>query len=199
MEWQLFTDADGIPPLMTTAGWYEDRDRAPHLEQAGHRSRLLAASRLACVAGHDLGAETLVDLGAGDGGLLQLLGERCPELTTWGYDLSPANVHGAQWERRVDVTLADFTTMLAHPLGADMAVMTEVLEHLWQPHLVAAWVRTWAKVLICSSPAYETATSHDGVHLWAWDMAGYRAMIEGAGWEVIDHFTVGPFQLAGCR
>jgi hypothetical protein len=197
-EWRLFVDA-GQPPTMTRAEWYRERPRAPHLNQPEHRARLERAAALACVAAGELAAECLVDLGAGDGGLLQLVAKCAPELAAWGYDLTPANVHAAQVERGVDVMLADVILMAAHPLGAEVACATELLEHLWQPHQVARWVRGWAGALVASSPADETGRHHDPLHLWAWDEAGYRALLEGAGWRVVAHERVGRFQVVSCR
>lgn len=71
MEWKLF---EGDNSEFTTSKWYEGREAAHHLEQVGHRDRLLIAAEFVkdCMK---LGARTAVDLGCGDGGLLQLLKE----------------------------------------------------------------------------------------------------------------------------
>ena len=62
MEWKLFKDSSEY----ITAEWYEDRDAAHHLEQPGHRERLLAAHQFVLDA-IEMGAETVVDLGCAFG------------------------------------------------------------------------------------------------------------------------------------
>jgi 2-polyprenyl-3-methyl-5-hydroxy-6-metoxy-1,4-benzoquinol methylase len=169
-------------PECTTAEWYLGRERAPHLEQDGHRERLHATERHVTSAVTDLGGTSVVDLGCGDGGLLSLLQGR---VRCWGYDLSPAAVQAAREVRGVDARLGDAVT---GDIGwADVAVATEMLEHLVDPHGFAAKIREHARVLVASSPGLETDRSHYEFHTWAWDMDGYRAMIEAAGWSVAKH------------
>src|SRR5437868_2907811 len=68
-EWRLFDE--GTTPEHTTAAWYAGRDAAPHLEQEGHRQRiLLVADMIKRNVPHDT---PIIDLGSGDGGLLALL------------------------------------------------------------------------------------------------------------------------------
>lgn len=205
-EWRLFAD-DGTVPEMATAAWYEHRERAPHLEQAGqpgwHHERLVAAAALVLeLLEADRTLRSVGDFGAGDGGMLSILpdqratgpGETQP-IARWGYDLCPANVAAAVNERHVDVRLLDFTARNAKVRWPHLAVMTETLEHLADPH---GWLRRLAgksRALVCSSPAEERAGFHDPVHLWAWDMAGYFAMITNAGWTVTAHQRCGPYQV----
>lgn len=186
-EWRLFPE--GTVPEYTTAEWYQGREHAPHLEQELHRARLLASSGLVALTAMAHGCRTVVDLGAGDGGLLSLLG---PVMTGWGYDLSPANLAAAK-ERGVDVRYGD---VVADPVEwADIAVCTEMLEHLIDPH---GFVRTIAgnvKALVCSSPWQERPGTAYEFHTWAWDHEGYRALVEQAGFVVQRQKTVGPFQV----
>lgn len=186
-EWRLFEE--GTIPECTTAEWYEGREHAPHLEQELHRPRLLKSASLVAQAVASFGFRTVVDLGAGDGGLLSLLG---PAVTGWGYDLAPANVEAAK-RRGVDVRLAD---VLADPIqwGA-LAVATEMLEHLIDPHGFAKTIFENARALVASSPWNETPDSHYEFHTWAWDRDGYRALLEQAGWRVVSHEPVSMFQV----
>ncbi|MHB1950170.1 MAG: class I SAM-dependent methyltransferase [Acidiferrobacteraceae bacterium] len=188
METRFF--ADGTVPEFTTASWYATRERAPHLEQPGHRERLLLAATMVNEAIGERGLATVSDMGCGDGGLLTLIrGAEC-----WGYDLQPSNVAGGR-ERGVDVRLGDATGAVR---WGDLAVCTEMLEHLVDPHAFLATVPS--RVVIASSPNGETVQSHYEFHAWGWDMDGYRALFEAAGWRVERHETVGGFQvLRGAR
>lgn len=184
-EWRLFPE--GTIPEHTLPEWYAERERAPHVDEALHRPRLELA---AAMARDTLGMVTLVDLGAGDGGLLQLLAGSGIEC--WGYDLQQSNVDGAL-ERGVEVYLHNVLTDEIE--WGEIAVATEMIEHLVDPHGFVSWVREHAQVMIASSPWTETAESHYGYHTWAWDREGYRAMFEAAGWQVVDHRAAGMFQV----
>jgi len=186
-EWRLFEE--GTVPECTTAAWYLGREHAPHLEQELHRGRLVKAANLVAQAALSLNLRTVVDLGAGDGGLLSILG---PALTGWGYDLAPANVQAAK-SRDVDVRLAD---VLADPVDwGEIAVATEMCEHLIDPYRFVKTVYENTRALVASSPWNETPASHYEFHTWAWDMDGYRALMEQAGWVVRHHERVSMFQV----
>jgi hypothetical protein len=183
-EWRLFPE--GTIPECSTSEWYARRDRAPHLEEAPHVGRLRLAAEMVN-AGEPV---TVVDLGAGDGGLLSLL--NCPHPWRYGYDLQPSNVEGARG-RGEDVWLVDVVT---EPImWAAAAVATEMLEHIVDPHGFLAGIPPVVRSIVASSPYLETGDSHYEYHLWAWNMAGYAAMFEGAGWTVVDHRTTGLFQV----
>jgi len=185
--WRLFEA--GTVPECATAEWYADREAAPHLEQpGGHRERLLLTHRhvAALVAEHDL--SSVVDLGCGDGGLLSLL----EGVDAWGYDLCLANVEAAA-RRGVKVELLDL--MADEPRWAELAVATELLEHLIDPHAFLRRIREHCRFLVCSSPADETPEHHPDYHLWAFDTAGYQELLVGAGWRPLRHQLVGRFQV----
>lgn len=188
-EWRFFEPPD--VPEFTTAAWYADRPRAPHLEQEDHGERLRATYQYVRRALADTGAATVVDLGCGDGGLLSLL----PDLDAWGYDLCPANVKAAREERGVRAELLD---VVAHPgsiTWADLAVCTEMFEHLTGPHAFARRIGKHCRAIVASSPANENERSHYEFHAWAWDMEGYRKLLEQAGFEVTMHTLVRGFQV----
>lgn len=186
-EWRLFDE--GTVPEYTTAEWYLTRDGAPHLDQETHRPRLVASARAVAYLARERGLNTVVDLGSGDGGLLSLLG---PKLTAWGYDLCPDNVARAQ-RRGVDVRFGD---VLEDPVEwGQISVATEMLEHLIDPHGFVRHIAEYVDVLVCSSPWVETDTSHYEFHTWAWDLDGYRALVEQAGLRVASQTKVGPFQV----
>lgn len=204
-EWRLFEE--GTVPEWTTPGWYAGRERAPHLEQELHRPRLMEAAAQAAAAAVEHGAKTLVDLGAGDGGLLQLLQREAPTLDAWGYDLQQTNVDGAA-QRGVTVYLGDViegveylgesedgTRQTMPTQWADMAVATEMLEHLVDPHGFVRTIAEHCRVLVASSPHTERPGAAYGFHTWAWDVDGYRALLQHGGFEVVRHETVGMFQV----
>ena len=139
-------------------------------------------------------------LGGAFGGLLSLLKDHVG-LIAWGYDFTPANAAG--WGERgiqaeaLDVFGVDRDSVR---LGSIVAA-TEVLEHLADPHGVVRWIGQSARFLVASSPWTENDISHDACHVWAWDMDGYRALLEQGGFTVIRHEKVGQFQviLGECR
>lgn len=175
MEWKLFKDSSEY----ITAEWYEDRDAAHHLEQPGHRERLLSAHQFVLDA-IEMGAETVVDLGCGDGGMLSLLKES--NIKSWGYDLAPKNIKYANEVREVDARYTDFNNDSTIEY-ADIAIMTEVLEHLEDPHGVVKALPS--KYLIASSPYHETDKNYYEFHLWAWDVMGYNNLLEDNGYRVL--------------
>jgi hypothetical protein len=189
MEARLFPE--GTVPECTTAEWYAGREAAPHLEQAGHRDRLLRAAMYVQYLANERGVRSVVDLGAGDGGLLSLLA-RDARLECWGYDLCPANVEAAA-RRGVGVALLDVVDQ--EPRWADAAVATEMLEHLLDPHGFLRRVASHCRYLVASSPWDEGPDYHYAFHTWAWDVLGYRRMVEDAGWTVLYHEPCGRYQV----
>ncbi|MDQ2876670.1 MAG: class I SAM-dependent methyltransferase [Actinomycetota bacterium] len=190
-EWKLF---DGDVPHVSTFEFHEHRERAPHLEQPGHRERLLAAAALIAEAAAELPEpRTFSDLGCGDGGLLSVVQGRFAQ--AWGYDFAPANAAG--WaERGVAAARADaFHGDHAGIRVGDVAAATEVLEHLADPREALRWIAGHAQRLVCSSPWDENDGHRDPVHAWAWDMDGYASLIESCGWQVARHEQAGRFQV----
>lgn len=185
-EWRLF---DGPTPYVSTFAFHEHRDRAAHLEQPDHRERLEMAASLI----RDLQPASVVDLGCGDGGLLSLI----RDIPSWGYDFQPANAQG--WlQRDVKAEALDVFNSLEVPHWGQAAVLTEVLEHLADPHQVVEWVARNAEWIVASSPKDETDHQHGDCHAWAWDVDGYRALFE-PHFDVIRHHAVGWSQLLAGR
>lgn len=174
-----------VPDEYFTAQWYAQRGRGPHLEQPIHAARFEASLDMVTEAISRYRARSIVDLGCGDGGLLSLIRAKHPEVPAWGYDLQPSNVEPARNERLVDARYGDFLTEDVE--WGDCAVITECLEHVDNPRAVTHLIARHARVLVASSPASETAESHDQVHVWVWDAQGYRKVIEDAGFEIVEH------------
>lgn len=181
-EWRLFT---GDTPYVATLDFHHDRERAPHLEQADHRARLLRTAKLV----RSLNPGSVVDLGCGDGGLLSLL----RGTDAWGYDFQPSN-EPAWAQRGVTAERRDVFNTRDVPRWGELAVLTEVLEHLADPHGTVEWVARNARYIVASSPHTETAERHGDCHAWAWDLDGYRALIE-PHFEILTHETVDWSQL----
>lgn len=202
MEWRLF--AEGETPWVSTAEFHADRERAPHLEQPVHRPRLEKAAEFVVIASAEMypltgdaaawTPGTVSDLGCGDGGLLSLL-SNFMGIEAWGYDFQPSNAAG--WRERgvAARTLDAFGAGRAQVIPGDISVCTEVLEHLADPHEVVRWIAQVSTYLVASSPWTESDQSHDACHAWAWDMDGYRALLEENGFQVLRHEKVGMFQV----
>ncbi len=192
-EYKLFPD--NTIPEFTTAGWYQHRERAKHLEQVGHKERLLLAADFVRDAASLFVYPTVsvVDLGAGDGGLLSLL-EPTAGIDGWGYDLSPEAVAGAR-QRGVDVRLADVVAHLDRVKWGDIAVVTEFLEHLVEPHLFLQVLSKHVRVIVASSPYLENDGFFYPFHTFAWDEAGYEALLGQAGYSTLRHETVAGSQV----
>lgn len=184
-EYKLF---EGTTPYVSTPAFHHHRDRAPHLEQEAHQERLQTAAYLVEQAVHLENESTSVsDLGCGDGGLLSVVQDFPGVSRAWGYDFQPSNEQG--WRER------GVTAYLKDVFGADaeeiqfgrITVMTEVLEHLADPHAVVRWVAENSNYLVASSPFDEHAGSYDECHAWAWDQTGYAALIEQGGFRILKH------------
>lgn len=204
-EWRLFPD--GTIPHVSTFDYHRDRERAPHLEQEPHRERLRLAADMVADAAARLtgngawGTALVSDLGCGDGGLLSLLKDLPHVGPAWGYDWTPANAAG--WEERgVAAVAADvFEADRDRVRLGDIIVMTEVLEHLADPHSILRWLAAGPRTrwLVASSPRFEDDRHHDGSHAWAWDTPGYAELLDGNGFEVVRHEAAGLFQVALAR
>ena len=189
MEWKLF---EGTNPEFAKKDWYKEIESAHHLEEGAHVNRLLKAREFINMA-VELGGKTVVDLGCGDGGLLSLIKDE--SYKSWGYDLMPTNIDYANNVRLVDARYTDFKKDSTIEYG-DIAIMTEVLEHLENPHGTVKNLSS--KFLIASSPHNETDVSHYEFHLWAWDVDGYRNLMENNGYNVLETAIVEWSQVLLC-
>lgn len=181
-EWKLF-EGDVAP--FTDDEFYRDREAAHHMEEEGHHDRLIKALQYAIYSQNHFDCQTFSDLGCGDGGWVQHAG--WAGLKAWGYDMQPQNVAWAKDYRQVDVRLTNFEKDATIEYG-DCSIVTEVLEHVSDPHGLVKSLPS--KVIIASSPVWETDESHYEFHNWAWDKEGYASLIEQGGYEIILHEEV---------
>jgi len=176
--------------IFFTEEYHVNREAAHHLEQyETHRPRLIRAYEII----KTLDVKTIVDLGCGDGGLLSLL----TDYKAWGYDFCPDNVKYATEVRGVNTTHSHFVDNIdSINTDADLGVLTEVLEHLEEPHLFLKRLHnTDLKSILCSSPWGETDLDFVEGHVWAWDREGYYRMVQDSGWNVVLHEDIGANQI----
>lgn len=195
MEHRLFDPEN--PPEWLDPKWWRDRPHCDHLgaETGAHTARLQAAAELAGKAAGPMPGlgeivTMIVDLGAGDGALLELVGRRP---YAWGYEIIRADVEHARKVRGVEVHLREVRSALETgglSLGAPsyqncVVVLTEVLEHMADPHgfLKLLHARPEVRYVVASSPWKETPEQHEWNHAWCWDTIGYEHMFKAAGFE----------------
>lgn len=184
-EYRLFDPEN--PPEWLDSRWWAGTPNCNHLDNRVHRARLEAASSTAvgCAVGQN--TNCIVDLGAGDGGLLSLLPEPF-RFWSHGYEIIDDSVRYANQVRQVNVRKAD---VLNDELDlGKVAVATEMLEHLADPHAFVKKIYDDGRVnvFIASSPHSETEQHHEWNHAWAWDREGYAALIKSGGWKISHQF-----------
>lgn len=171
-----FTKFDG-QEYYSTQEFHNDRDAVDHVNDEGHRPRIELAAQWANQLVRANPELTIIDYGAGTGGLLSLIETD----NKTGYDFTPANVEFAQNNGR-DVFYKDFVN--SEREYSDIAIITECLEHLDDPlgfikSLEAEW-------LIMSMPVGETNEAHYEYHTHGADEEGVKVfMLIHNLWEPI--------------
>ncbi len=212
MEWKLFS---GDVPFVSTFDYHKDRDRAPHIDQSDHNPRMRMALEFVCLSLAYYGGDNycVADLGCGDGGFVAELKKILPlGSDIVGFDFTPDMQNGWRDRGVLDQckSMTVFTSppepspinpkILADVKGADVIVMTEVLEHLARPHDVLAQIAGFGeKDIVVSSPWGENNRHHDPSHAWAWDEEGYANMIELAGFDILGSARAGFSQVVRAR
>lgn len=174
-------------PHSHDAEWYKDRELADHINQGGHRPRLMQVLEYLIQIVGDNSEITIADFGCGNGGLIREIEKKLPN-KIWGYDLAPSNIEDAvQKGNSQNIKYLDFVN---EPVEfPDIAISTEVLEHLVDPDaFIKRLLDNGVKYIIASSPDYETPSYHAPFHLWVFNGDSYKEMFENAGWEVVLHY-----------
>lgn len=199
-EYRFFDLKDG-EPYFSTQQFHEDREAAPHIEQYGmQRDRLILAADFVKDMVLKYKIATVSDLCCGDGGLLEYLKPFFEEhdVEAWGYDFQPANVRDAQYKRKVNVSFADVINDQID-LG-ELTIMTECLEHFYDPHAMVRKVASQSKYFIASGPNGETPEAHYEFHTWGWSWPAYEKLLEQAGYKIDRHEESTIFQvMAGVK
>jgi hypothetical protein len=175
-EWKLF---DGDNPRASTVEFFAVHPWVPPEHQLGHAQRTAMVFELVQAVVDAEQPASISDLGCGDGTLMENLVRL--GLSVWGYDAGTANVQVATG-KGLNVRQAN---LLAGGLEyGELITCSEVIEHMARPHEFVASLP--GRLLILSSPSAETGDWHYYDHTWAWDLEGYAALVEGAGWQVAD-------------
>lgn len=191
-EYRLFDPAD--PPEWLDPEWWRDRPHCDHLASptGAHVARLHAAAALAAKLAHET-SSLVADLGAGDGALLSLLPPTVRHDSV-GYDVIEADTTYARDVRDVMVLNSRGAIDPADPYYAlsPVVVLTEVLEHMADPHgfLAKLHARPEVRYVVASSPYTETPDKHEWNHAWVWDVAGYRTMFAEAGFDARQFYLI---------
>jgi hypothetical protein len=221
-----FFDPENPPDWLDPEYW-TNTPNCDHLAHpAGvHTARIEAAALLAYQTACEEDLTEIVDIGAGDGALLQRvrrishsksLGGTEERVTAYGYEIVRDSIRAAADQRGVHVDYANVTDEAFNPkyLGRRMTpfqyrmaknaatrlvVATEFFEHLADPHAMVRWLSKRAEWIIASSPWGETPGKHEWNHARSWDHEGYRALFEDNGWYVLDMHTIEWSQLIVAR
>lgn len=119
------------------------------------------------------GWSSVVDLSAGDGRIAHGV---CSAFPLKG-DLAAGPGIEPDWIG----PLEDNVQLLSE--GWDLFVCSETLEHLKDPGLALALIRSKARQLLLSTPimGYDGDTNPE--HVWCWDRGGVESLLAEAGWR----------------
>lgn len=173
-------------PHSHDAEWYKDREVADHINESGHRPRLMQVLDFLLQILEQHPDLSICDFGCGNAGLIREIESKVSN-KIWGYDLCPANVEDAATKGNQNVFYKDFVIEddITYP---DIAICTEVLEHLVDPDtFIKKLLNNGVKFIIASSPDYETPSYHAPFHLWVFNGDSYKEMFVDAGWNVVLH------------
>jgi SAM-dependent methyltransferase len=142
-----------------------------------------------------VGASTLLDVGCGDGALLSELHRRRFASRLVGVEITRAAVEIARARPEIAaVELFDGATLPFAPASFDLGVLSHVLEHVGDPPALLREVARTCQAVVVEVPleanwsarrASRRAHAHEVGHLQRLDRAQARAIIAGAGLEVV--------------
>ena len=185
-------------PKFHDRAFYDTRAHAPHIDQPNSSLRLHIAEGIISKLIRFQNIKSIIELGCGDAGLLSRLASSFPNCTFTGYDLMTTNIEYAPIRTRglknIKITLQDFTKI--NIPFYDLCIMTEVLEHLIDPDLIIAKIKS--KHLFCSSPIGEKTPHHDSTHLWGWDKEDFQRLFTASNWRISYYLIGAPIQYIHC-
>jgi hypothetical protein len=183
MRYKTFTK-----PHSHDSEFYENLEVADYINQENHRFRLIQVLNYIISLASEDSNLTICDFGCGNGGLIREIESKLPN-RIWGYDLLPANIKDAHKKgNEKNIVYKDFITDESNIEYPDIAICTEILEHLVDPDdFITRLLNNNVQCIVASSPDYETPTYHAPFHLWVFNGDSYKEMFEQAGWNVILH------------
>lgn len=194
-EYRFFDIKDG-EPYFSTQEFHDAREAAPHIDQHGmQRDRLVLAAEFVKDLVLTYQIDTVSDICCGDGGLLEYLKPFFAEngVRAWGYDFQPANVRDAVYKRKVDVAFAD---VVNDPIElGELSIMTECLEHFFDPHAMVRKIGETSDFFVASGPNGETPEAHYELHTWGWSWPAYEQLLKQGGFTTIRHEESTIFQV----
>jgi hypothetical protein len=175
-----------VKPHSHDALFYKNLELADHINQDNHRPRLMQVLDYIVELASGDSNLNICDFGCGNGGLIREIENKLPN-KIWGYDLLPANVDDAHSKGNTrNISYKDFVTDEVGLEYPDIAICTEVLEHLVDPDtFLKKLLNNNVQCIVASSPDYETPNYHAPFHLWVFNGDSYKEMFEQAGWKVI--------------
>lgn len=185
MEWRHFKE--GTVPVYTTPEFFHAHPHIPSYHQLGYEERMHMTVQAVVQTVLDNDIHDMLDLGCGDGELLWrvMMHQDIPwmvnarGITAGREDVARARIRG------VDVVKGDFVAGADEYEVAPLVVMSEVLEHLMDPHGFLKQLHSRPiKFLVASTPSAETGDWHYEHHAWSWDLPGFAKMMTDAGWHI---------------
>lgn len=201
MEEKLFIEK---PEWICNEDWQSSHVAAHHIDEEHHCMRLLAVKAFIEFSHKFLNVRSLVDIGCGDGGLLESVKKlNLPDLKLRGYDYSRTCYDYAIHTRKLDgiVSHMNFESKITEIDDSDCYVCSEVLEHLETPREFLKNIKQIKRfrIFIASSPTTDTKEHHYIHHAWAWDNEGYVKMFTDVGFKVLKVLLIDGFQVLLCR
>lgn len=190
-------------PFDHVAHWRDHRWDANWIE----RPRLWASASALALGSPD----SVADPACGDATVVMRAHDLRPIQRAVLGDISPDTIRSlvpADLPFDAQIAVGDAFDTLRGMDPVDAIVLTEIIEHLEDPDALLRLAGERARWLVASSPIVpEGVEDHTAQHLWSFDMAGYREMLEDAGWRPKVWFLAGcdghpyaaGFQVWGCE
>lgn len=187
----------------TTEAWYKAKEAKHHIDEGGGSSMriYLLVGALFHLFKFFPDTRSILDLGCGDGGLINLLADNFPDRKYRGIDINPDNIKFAQSRilklfevhPSVDIEVRTGNLITESGFSADVVILGDVLEHLHDPDSVLKKVH--AKYVAISTPWNEPTKPNEVEHIWSWDRIGLENMVKAARYVPTFWFSaaVSPF------
>lgn len=134
--------------------------------------------------------QSVIDPACGDGSIVLAADRQYGIERAWLSDLSQPSIAGLV--ERLEGAHPNWS-MAQTPIGRaleiageyDVIVLTEILEHLWNPDQLLKDAAKKARYLVASSPEMRPGqVDVNPEHQWMFDRDGYRGLLGGNGWAI---------------